>query len=524
MTSNWTRRDFLSRSGAAAGAAAGVLVLGAPACSSGDDDDSGGGDGADDATLAPPGDGVVADADVPEQAAIFGWISEIVDQGVRRPGYPADEWTEEFCADRFRELGLEDVRMEAVTATRWEPIDWSLEVTPAGGDTVTLDCFPLPYAQPVDGLEVELAAYDSDRPDAVAGRASLYDVPLIRIPADLMATSGSAPADPTGRIVDPDGTLAGAEHVVPFGSDFQAVMEPSIDAGAAAFIGSLTDYPGDSFSYFVPYDAVARPLPGVWIRGSDGAWLHEQLARGAVRVRLTVESESEEIETHNVVGELPGVDDETVMIASHHDGPWASAVEDASGVALVLAQAAYWAAQPAERRPHRLVLLLQAGHMSGGAGLLGYIEAHRDELDSVVLEVHLEHAAVELAETEDGGVEPTGLPMPRWFFTSRIPRLEEAVFEALSSEELSRSMVLAPDAFGEQPPTDGAFYHREGVPVMNFLTAPFYLFDEADTLDKIDRDNLVALTRATIKIVDSTAGVSAADMRAGVDTTGVTAG
>jgi hypothetical protein len=224
------------------------------------------------------------------------------------------------------------------------------------------------------------------------------------------------------------------------------------------------------------------------------------------------------------VGELPGVDDETVMIASHHDGPWASAVEDASGVALVLAQAAYWAAQPAERRPHRLVLLLQAGHMSGGAGLLGYIEAHRDELDSVVLEVHLEHAAVELAETEDGGVEPTGLPMPRWFFTSRIPRLEEAVFEALSSEELSRSMVLAPDAFGEQPPTDGAFYHREGVPVMNFLTAPFYLFDEADTLDKIDRDNLVALTRATIKIVDSTAGVSAADMRAGVDTTGVTAG
>ena len=36
-----------------------------------------------------------------------------------------------------------------------------------------------------------------------------------------------------------------------------------------------------------------------------------------------------------------------------------------------------------------------------------------------------------------------------------------------------------------------------------------------DTLDKVDRDNLVPLTRATIRIVDSTAGVSAADMRAG---------
>ena len=49
-------------------------------------------------------------------------------------------------------------------------------------------------------------------------------------------------------------------------------------------------------------------------------------------------------------GELPGADDEAVMIASHHDGPWSSAVEDSSGIALVLAQATYWAAQPVEDR------------------------------------------------------------------------------------------------------------------------------------------------------------------------------
>jgi hypothetical protein len=110
----------------------------------------------------------------------------------------------------------------------------------------------------------------------------------------------------------------------------------------------------------------------------------------------------------------------------------------------------------------------------------------------------------------------TGQPVPRWFFTTRIPALEAAVADALETEELDRSMILAPDAFGEQPPTDGAFYHREGVPVMNFLTAPFYLFDAMDTLDKIDRDNLVPLTRATIRIIESTRGVSAAEMRAGV--------
>src|SRR5918994_410419 len=70
------------------------------------------------------------------------------------------------------------------------------------------------------------------------------------------------------------------------------------------------------------------------------------------------------------------------------------------------------------------------------------------------------------------------------------PQLEQAVADALETEELHRSMILAPDAFGTQPPTDGAFYHLAGVPVMNFLTAPFYLFDEMDTLDKVERDNL----------------------------------
>jgi hypothetical protein len=364
-------------------------------------------------------------------------------------------------------------------------------------------------------VRVELAAYDQANPAAVAGKASLYDVPLITIPADLLASGGSAPEDITGRLIDPDGTLVGAQHTVPFGSDFQDVLDPSIEAGAALFIGTLTGYPGDSHQYFVPYDGIERPIPGVWVSGSEGAWLRERLAAGPVTVTLTVQQEMGEHESYNVVGELPGADDDMVIIGSHHDGPWSSAVEDGSGISLVLAQATYWAAQPAEARPHRLVFLLQGGHMSGGAGLHAYIEAHREELADVVLEVHLEHAALDFEDAGDGELRPTGLPVPRWFFTSRIERLEAAVAEALETEGLGRSMICAPDAFGSQPPTDGAFYHTEGVPVMNFLAAPFYLFDEMDTLDKVDQDSLVPLTRATIRIVDSTAGVSASQMRAG---------
>jgi hypothetical protein len=55
-----------------------------------------------------------------------------------------------------------------------------------------------------------------------------------------------------------------------------------------------------------------------------------------------------------------------------------------------------------------------------------------------------------------------------------------------------------------------------GVPLVHYLVAPFYLFDAVDTLDKIHRPSLVSVTRAAIRIVESTAGVSAAAMRGAV--------
>ena len=75
--------------------------------------------------------------------------------------------------------------------------------------------------------------------------------------------------------------------------------------------------------------------------------------------------------------------------------------------------------------------------------------------------------------------------------------------------------MLRPDVFGPRPTTDGSEFYVAGVPIVNYLTAPFYLFDSMDTMDKIHRPSLAPVTRAAILIVESTAGISAAAMRAG---------
>ncbi|HLB23259.1 MAG TPA: M28 family peptidase [Dehalococcoidia bacterium] len=450
------------------------------------------------------------DAHIPSEDTIFAWLEEVFGHGIRRPGYPADRWAEDWIQQQFRTLGLERVRAEPVEMPYWEPKAASLTVTAADGRTLDVPCFPLPLAADAGGLELDLVAFDRADPGKVRGAASLYDVTLMRVPHTIMEKSFSTWS------YDPAATFATGTHIQPFGREFQAVMEPSIEAGAAAFIGVLNAYPGDRREYYVPYDGEHRPIPGVWISGSDGARLRELLSAGPVRVRVSTEAVGGAITAYNIVGELPGADEETVIVGSHHDGPWSSAVEDSSGISLVLAQAAYWSRVPQSGRPHRMVFLVNSGHMAGGAGQRTFVATHRAELDRCVLEVHLEHAANEIAEGEDGVLRATGEPEVRWWFTSRIPRLHDAVRAAIEAEDLRRSLILPPEAFGEKPTTDGADFHLAGVPLVHYLVAPFYLFDSIDTLDKINRPSLPAVTRAAIRIIESTASVSASEMRAGL--------
>ena len=80
------------------------------------------------------------------------------------------------------------------------------------------------------------------------------------------------------------------------------------------------------------------------------------------------------------------------------------------------------------------------------------------------------------------------------------------MIDALAAEKLTRSMLWRPTRSARRRRRTAPVFHRAGVPSCNFLAAPFYLFDAMDTLDKIDRDNLVPLSRAAIRIVASTAG------------------
>lgn len=455
---------------------------------------------------------------IPQTEVMLGWIREVFSRGIRRPGYEADRWAEGFIRERFVEFGLRDVRFEPVESPYWCDASVGLAIT--GANETPIPCSAVPFTRP-GSIAAPLGVYDPADPGSVAGKIAIFEVKFTALPIEFPvmarvaggATVSEDPDDPasSGWVFDPDQTFRGAGHRVPFPLEIMNSTQPAIDAGALGFIGILRNYSGGT-DYYVPYDGEMRPIPGVYVDESTGDQLIELARRSGATARISLEAETGSVTCNNVVGELTGADDEMVVVGTHHDGPWSSAVEDASGISLLLAQAQFWSQVEVADRPHRILFTANASHMAGGRGTQTFIETHRPEIDQIVLEIHLEHAARE-TELRNGTEVVTEMSAPRWWFTSEIPELERTVWKAIRDEGLDRSLILTPTAIGPRPTTDGGFFHEVGVPIVNYLTAPWYLFDREDILEKIHEPTLEALTRATVSIINSTKGVSAKGMR-----------
>jgi hypothetical protein len=143
------------------------------------------------------------------------------------------------------------------------------------------------------------------------------------------------------------------------------------------------------------------------------------------------------------------------------------------------------------------------------------VERNKEFLQKVVTAIHLEHVSRDI-KSENGRLIPLDDPTVRWWFTSRITPLEEITINAIIKEDLYRSIIMPPDGFppgSPSPPTDAAPYHLAGVSIVSLLAAPPYLFDPADTLDKIHQDSLEPITRAVIRIVNGLKDYTAQGLR-----------
>ena len=459
------------------------------------------------ATTSPPR--------VPSSGEIFKTIKQLTSHGYRRTGTPAGRRAADFVAGRMRAAGLADVHQELTPSALWTATTSGLTVSGAA-----VDSFPVAHSfadhvhtgpfstEPGgrsaalvdvgDGTEAEVGVQD------LQGKIALFNLRFLSVPLSVFLGASSFSYDPGGTL-KPTDTLT-----QPFLSNFTDVIPRLQAAGAVGFVGVLSDY-FDSNRYFNEnYRRTDVPMPGLWVTRSAGDGIRARMAAGGAAgttATITLAGSRTAVVARTVMGVLPGRSRDTILITSHHDSVFTGAVEDGSGTAEVLALARGFATVPRQQRAKTLMFVTFDSHFTGYAAHQAFVAKYVEKDFKgrhVVAAVTLEHIARQAA-VRDGKLVMTGLSEPRGVFQNVTKRLQRSLARTIKANRLTRTAVLPANLFGNVAnslPTDASFIWSAGVPVMSLISGPIYLYDIADTVDKVDRAALAPVARTFATMVE----------------------
>ena len=426
----------------------------------------------------PPGEQAYADVDAMKIKAMIGEITAISrksrDDGNqywgRIAGTPYDRMTEDWVMTQFNRLGMRDVhRQEIAMKPLWYPTSWAAEFTVGGKTTELKSSFPITESPgtkregitaPVVWVGLGSAADFQDR-DVKGKAVMIYSL-----------------ATPGGR-----------DH----SADWSGAIKRANDAGAALILVEM-GFPGNAQSE--PEGAVGSRAPTITITPDDANLIRDRLDESqqvALHLKLNVE-ERRGVKTGNVWGTLPGASDEQILIMAHTDAFFEGAMDNASGISMMLDIARHYAAVPQARRPRTLVFLTTADHHHGSAG----IQWVRDNYDwsKVALIVNSEHPSQTLLYNLDAGLMTANEVSARRWFVGGSDALRTLVRNSLKEFGVAiyRKSEVAPGGELSQ------IYRK--APSFHIIDHVIY-HTTLDTAELVPAWGLEDATRAFLKIIDN---------------------
>ncbi len=393
--------------------------------------------------------------------------------GFRIAGTPEDDAVCAIVAGELEALGLEDVRLEPVPVDGWRFRGATLE---AHGRSLACAAFGGSPPTPPGGVEGELVFAGRGSRAELVRRGVVGKIVLIDWPGDHLLWPSLTTAEATRA-----GALAVVCTCLPGGRYYQSE-------------GAIGTFDGIWVGGSVPLATIAK---------EDALRLIEWERSAPLRVRLTLDADLLPGATaHNVVGTLGGHHHgPPLVVAGHHDGWFAGAFDDATGVASTLAIAK--AMRDAGYVPERPIVF--GSHTGEEYGLA---DSAFDWLIGASWQVNEEHRDWGRKVPFYLNIEGSGLAAP--MFIDRPPELarfcRRVCAEARRDGLLPHGVVYGMPRTGtEQWPFSAA-----GIPTVNVNSwAPDYwrrdYHTQYDTTDIVDFKELVRETRLYVRFVTAAA-------------------
>ena len=373
-------------------------------------------------------------------------------------------WTEEH----FRRLRLEDVHRQYFDVPpQWQARRWAISFA-SGGERFELESArPAEDGEttPAGGLEFELVWLGQGSEADFLGRdvrgkaVLIQDVPL---PGDIRHSAA-----------------------------LEGVVERAFEKGAGA-VGLVYGI-SDNFAAWQPIDGGA----GFNLGYEDGMRLRERLGRGE-RVTVNLQLEAEQVpnlRAASVWGTLPGQSEEEILVIAHLDGYFQAALDNGSGLAVMVGLAEHFASRPLSERPRTIRFLGSVGH-HGGPGTSHLHDEAATALANTVLAINLEHVAAVRTKYWGPRLRMMNAVSPmRWWVWGSEPLLD-IVLDSFNRFNVGVTADMDPGASGEM----GRM--ARDVPSIQVITSPEIKHTEQDTPEWIPAVGLEQIARAYARIID----------------------
>jgi Peptidase family M28 len=409
----------------------------------------------------------------------------------RRAATPAFMQTIEWTVNEFKTAGLKNAAVEsfAVPGPMWVPQAWKVDVVGdpafgAGTSTVTLQsAFPQPGGATIPGGTLTA-------PVIFVGRATEADL---------------AGRDVTGKIavvrVRPEPSL--------FGSAEQGAAARVVERGAVGVINAI-EGPGNAF--YIDSRFACGKAPCFIVGGQDGWFLEQMIGKAAAagvldRLKISMQLSAEEktgLTSANGVGFIPGASDKRIIINAHVDGYFQGGDDNASGLAVLVGLARFFAKQPQPK--HTLMFVASGGHHGPGNGPSALVASHPELKGNTLLIVNLEHVAyLDVVRGKTRAPNNTGMT-----WETSVTESAKAVGVTNESPHLIDLWSYAPRCFGVAtylsagPGVSGDLggYRPLGVPMTQMIQSGTFYHSSGDVYEAVPAEGIERAARFHAFLID----------------------
>jgi hypothetical protein len=389
----------------------------------------------------------------------------------RIAGTRYDDMVEGIVESKFKSWGLQDVHRQYFDLPpQWFAIATELVAT-AGGKTLRLES-----ARPATGSP------------ATADGGMDLDVAWVGL--------GTA-ADLAGR--DVKGKLVVIQSmpmpgVVSHSAVYNGAARRAADKGAAAVVLNVA-IPGN-FQVQIGFNT---GVPTLTLGTDDTAALREALEAGSVKAHVLIRTERREgLRDASVWGVLPGTTDEDIIVMAHHDAYFDGALDNASGMSVMLGLAEFFSKLPKEQRRRTVKFVTTSGHHAGSFGTQWMHENRATFLARTALVINCEHVSVTQAYYDRSGPfmhNSDNIDARRWWVNGSS-QLASTALGAWKTFGVTVYDTMDSSASGDMGAID------RDVPTIQLIESAVYYHTDHDTPAVVPAAGLEAVARAYAKIID----------------------